>query len=232
MTVYQLLVTAHIVAGSIALITFWTAAFARKGRLLHKGVGKVYLIAMLGILATAAPMSGFFFAQGRVGFGVFLDYLVVVTATTVWLARRAIQLKREKTSYFDTRFRSVGILNIVAGLCVFAIGLKLGSALLSGFCWVGVFIGVGMFRRQRTPPAVGNWWLKEHYGAMIGNGVATHVAFLSIGLNGFLKSFGTPWLMLTPWVAPLIASLLAAVYLNRRYGGRSVVRQAVVTGLR
>ena len=34
---------------------------------------------------------------------------------------------------------------------------------------------------------------------MLGNGVATHIAFLGIGLNGFLTSFGIPALMLPPW---------------------------------
>jgi len=57
MTAYQLLVTAHIAAGSVALLTFWTAAIARKGSPLHKGVGKAYLIAMLGILALAALLG-------------------------------------------------------------------------------------------------------------------------------------------------------------------------------
>ena len=56
MTAYQMLVIAHIAAGSVALLTFWTAAIARKGSSIHKAVGKGYLLSMLGILATALPM--------------------------------------------------------------------------------------------------------------------------------------------------------------------------------
>ncbi|MCA1713620.1 MAG: hypothetical protein LC715_00305 [Gammaproteobacteria bacterium] len=32
------------------------------------------------------------------------------------------------------------------------------------------------------------WWLVEHYSAMLGNGIATHVAFVSIGLPRLLPA--------------------------------------------
>jgi hypothetical protein len=226
MDAYRTLVIAHIAAGSIALITFWIAAIARKGSPLHKGIGKYYLLAMIGIVATALPMALVFIARGRIGIGVFLAYLVVITASGMWLSWRAIQLKRERAAFFNQRFRQVAWLNVISGLGVFAIGLKLGSGLLSGFCWVGVIIGIGMLRRAGKPPAMANWWLREHYGAMLGNGVATHIAFLGIGLNGFLASFGIPSLMLLPWFAPLLVAGVAAVYLDRRYGGRKAARPA------
>jgi hypothetical protein len=225
MDAYRTLVIAHIAAGSVALLTFWIAAIARKGSPLHKRIGKYYLSAMIGIVATALPMALVFMARGRIGVGVFLAYLVVITASGMWLAWRAIQLKRERAAFFNRRFRQVAWLNIISGLSVFGIGLQLGSALLSGFCWVGVIIGIGMLRRAGNPPAVPNWWLREHYGSMLGNGVATHIAFLGIGINGFLASFGSPSLMLLPWFAPLLAAGVAAVYLDRRYGGRKAARR-------
>lgn len=228
MTAYQSLVIAHIAAGSIALITFWTAAFARKGSPVHKGAGKAYLLSMLGILATALPMALVFISRGRIGLGVFLAYLVVITGTSVWLSWRSIRMKRDVRGYHDRRYRVIGWGNLLSGLVVFAIGLARGDVLLSTFCWVGVFTGVGMLRQARSLPTAANWWLREHYGAMLGNGVATHVAFLGVGLNGFLSSFGIAWLQLLPWFGPLTVALAAGVYLNRRYGARKVV-QAPVT---
>ncbi|MGE4071316.1 MAG: hypothetical protein AB7E72_09100 [Lysobacterales bacterium] len=225
MDTYHYLVLAHIAAGSIALLTFWIAAIARKGSPLHKRVGKYYLLAMIGIVATALPMALVFVARGRLGVGVFLGYLVVITASGMWLSWRSIQLKRDRPGYFNPRFRQVAWLNLLAGLAVFGVGLQLGSALLMGFCWVGVIIGIGMLRRAGNPPAMANWWLREHYGSMLGNGVATHIAFLGIGLNGFLASFGIPSLMLLPWFAPLLVAGVAAVYLDRRYGGQKTARR-------
>jgi hypothetical protein len=229
MSVYQALLYGHIAAGTVALLTFWTAAFARKGSPLHVGVGKVYLGAMMVILATAGPMAALIAWMGKPGIATFLAYLVVITATPVWLSRRAIRMKRERERYFDTRFRLVGVFNLIAGLVVFAIGMKLGNALLMGFCWIGVIIGVQMLRQYRQPPTMANWWLREHYGAMLGNGVATHIAFLGIGMREWILASGLPWLQLAPWFLPIIVAAIAQVWLNRRYGGARKAAGAVVT---
>jgi len=147
----------------------------------------------------------------------------VITGTTMWLSWRAIRLKRDIGAFHNARYRQVAVLNLVAGAIVFAIGLSLGSMLLSLFCWVGVIVGIGMLRQARKLPSAGNWWLKEHYGAMLGNGVATHVAFLGIGMNGFLASFGIAWLQLVPWFAPVIAAVIAGIYLDRKYAPKARV---------
>ena len=229
MKAYALLVLAHIGVGTLALISFWIAGFARKGSPLHKRAGKVYLLAMLGILLTAIPMAGVFFARGRTGIGVFFAYLVVITGTTVWLSWRAIRLKRELQLFYNARYRQVAVGNLAAGAAVLAIGLSLGSMLLATFCWVGVFLGIGMLRQARKLPAAPNWWLKEHYGAMLGNGVATHVAFLGIGMNGFLASFGLPWLQLLPWIAPIAVAVIAGFYLDRKYAPKARVVASVAS---
>jgi hypothetical protein len=220
MSTYQMLVYAHIAAGSVALLTFWTAAIARKGSALHLRVGKIYLAAMLGVVLSALPMAAVFFARGKPGIGTFLLYLVVLTGTSIWLARRAIQRKRDVHGYHDRRYRQVGWANLVAGAASLAVGLKLGSMLLGGFSFVGIAVGIGMLRQARNLPEARNWWLKEHYGAMLGNGVATHVAFLGIGMRSTIASFDAAWLQLVPWFLPLAVALVAGVYLDRRYGAR------------
>ncbi len=223
MSAYQLLVYVHIAAGAIALATFWTAAIARKGSPLHKAVGKIYLLAMLGILATSLPLAAVFLAKGRTVFGVFFAYLVVITGTAVWLSWRAIQRKRDRSAFFDTRYAWTAWFNIVSGLTVFAIGVAVDNPLLMGFCWIGVVTGIGMLRKRRNIPSAGNWWLTEHYGAMLGNGIATHVAFLGVGLRGVFGQLDPVW-QLFPWFAPIAVAIAAGVYLDRRYGNQ--VRRA------
>ena len=64
---YALIVKLHVAAGALALITFWIAAAARKSRQgLHVKAGRVYLIAMRGILVTAAPMALAAFLDGKI----------------------------------------------------------------------------------------------------------------------------------------------------------------------
>lgn len=221
MSVYKLLLVLHIAAGVIALISYWVAGLSRKGSPLHRQVGRVYLSAMLGVVGTSLPMAAFHLAAGRVGIGVFLLYLVVITATSMWLSWRAVQLKRDAAAFYSRGYAAVGALNVLAGLIVFGIGLELGQALLMGFCWVGVFIGIGMLRAvraawQATP--TGSWWLREHYGAMLGNGIATHIAFLGIGMRPLLQALDSPIAMLLPWFLPLAVAGVASVILDRRYG--------------
>lgn len=222
MDAYRWLVYLHIAAGSVALLTFWIAAIARKGSALHVRVGQVYLGAMLGVVLSALPMAAVFFARGKPGIGTFLLYLVVLTGTSIWLARRAIRRKRDLPRYHDRRYRLVGGANLIAGVASLAVGLKLGSTLLGGFSFVGIAIGIGMLRQARKLPDARNWWLKEHYGAMLGNGVATHVAFLGIGMRNVIASFDQAWLQLVPWFGPLAVAMVVGVMLDRRYGARAV----------
>lgn len=219
MDLYRILVIAHIIAGSIALIGFWTAAWARKGSPLHKRSGSFYLLAMLAVLLSSVLLTVLIAASGNVGIAGFLAFLVLITGTACWLAWRAIRLKAAPERYFNRWHAGVGVLNLLAGLGTFALGLHLDNALLQSFCWVGVVIGIGMLRKQRNPPSARNWWLREHYGAMLGNGVATHIAFLGIGMRPLIQAAGVEWLHLVPWLLPLAVAAAASVWLDRRYGG-------------
>ena len=73
---------------------------------------------------------------------------------------------------------------------------------------------------RRATPAVG-WWLKEHYGAMIGNGVGTHIAFLAIGLSRVLPKDYANAVQLLAWFGPLSLAVIATLVLNRRHPRRN-----------
>jgi hypothetical protein len=221
MSFYDLLLGLHIAAGSAALLGFWAAGLARKGSPFHRRVGRVYLLAMLVVVGTSLPMAIIHLAAGRIGIGAFLAYLVVITATAMWLSWRAIQLKRSAAVFYSRRYAVVAAVNMLSGIVVFALGVDRGQPLLMGFSWVGIILGFNMLRRlravRRVPPT-GNWWLREHYGAMLGNGVATHIAFLSIGMRPVLQAFESPLVMMLPWMLPLLVAGIAGLWLDRRYG--------------
>lgn len=220
MTFYKMLLAVHVAAGLVALITYWGAALARKGSLLHRRIGQVFLVAMLGIVLTAVPIAIAFIRQGRVGFGVFFGYLVVITFTAMWSGWRAIRSKRDVRGYLNPFYRVLAWFNISSGVIVFAIGLELSSVLLMGFCWIGILGGIGMLRQLRAPPTARNWWLKEHYSAMIASGIATHVAFLGLGLARMLRPFDIVPPQELAWFAPIAFAIAARVYLDRKYRPR------------
>lgn len=226
MDAYSLAVYLHLAAGTLALLTFWSAALARKGSPLHIAIGRTYLLAMAVVLVTSAGLAAAFVLRGRPAIGTFLAYLVVITATACWLAWRAIRSKRAPADFFGTGYLRLGWLNFVAGLITFGIGVQLGIALLMVFSWVGILGGAAMIRQARRPaPANRRWWLREHYFNVLGMGVATHIAFLSLGLDRLLAPLGIQPPQLLAWTLPLGVAILARVWLDRRYGEKSEAAQ-------
>jgi hypothetical protein len=217
---YQPLLMLHGLCGLVALVTFWIAAFAKKGAPLHLRVGKAYMFAMLGIVVTAMPMAIIIGLRGKPGIATFLGYLVVITATGMWMGWRAVKRKRDQPSFRGGAYLWVALLNLAASAVVFAVGMKMSQALLMGFSAVGMITGVQMLVRRARPMSVTRWWMKEHYSAMVGCGVATHIAFLAIGFDRIIRMAGIDppgWYHLIAWFLPLSLSFVVLAWLNRKY---------------
>ena len=217
---YQVLLLIHGFSGFVALVTFWIAGFAKKGSPLHVRTGKLYLLSMLGIVITALPMAVIIAGRGNHGTAVFLSYLVVITASSMWLGRHAIRSKRDQLAFRSGGYLAVAVLNIVASIAVFIIGLQISEVLLMGFSTVGMHNGTRMLIRRFRPLTMTRWWMKEHIAAMLGCGVATHIAFLAIGMNRIVDMIGIKppgWYGLIAWFGPLVVALVCGIWLTRKY---------------
>lgn len=229
MDAFKTLLFAHAACGTAALATYWAAAFARKGSPLHRGVGKAYLLAMIGIVVTAIPMAITFYFRGLWPVAVFLGYLTVITSTSMWLGWRSIRRKRDQAAFRDKAYIAVAIANLACAVTVFAIGAQVTQVLLMGFSVVGLLAGLQMLWRAYRPMAAGNWWLQEHYGAMLGCGVATHVAFLNLGFGRVAQMLGyqpPAWYQLLGWMVPVAAAVIAGIVLDRRYAPKAKASMA------
>ena len=227
---YRSILFAHVACGVVALITYWMAGLSKKGSPLHKGAGKVYLSSMIGVVLTSIVLAGFAFAGGKYVIGTFLAYLVVITSTAMGLGWLAIRRKRDQVGFRSLGYRITGATNVAIGLAVFGFGVQQGVALLMGFSWVGIVIGSKMLWRVWKPLDEAKWWLREHIGAMLGCGVATHIAFLGIGVNRMTDALGVDLdLGLLAWFAPLAVSAAAGVWLDRKYLRKPVARPGPAT---
>ena len=215
----------HVVAGTVALATFWTAGLARKGTPFHRRVGQVYLLAMVLVIATGIPLVLQLVERGQSIGALFLTYLLVLVGNASWSAWRAIRDRRDRRAYFGPMYWFVAALTAGSGLAIIALGLQAGAVLLQVFGGVGVLGGIGAVRSWRRSSTDPKWWLKEHYGAIIGNGVATHIAFFAIGLRTLLPHVDPQVLQHFAWFTPLAGSLVAAWWLNRKYGRPAAPRQ-------
>jgi uncharacterized membrane protein len=210
--------TLHIAAGTVALLTFWSAGLMKKGTPLHRRIGQVYLLAMLTVIVTGIPLVLHAVARGQPVAALFLTYLLVLVGNASWFAWRAIRDRRDRGAYFGSMYWFAAVLTAASGLAIIALGMHGGAVLLQVFGCVGVLAGVEAWRSWRRSAHDPKWWLKEHYGAMIGNGVATHIAFFGIGLRGLLPGVDPQLLQHFAWFTPLAGAILAAWWLGRRYG--------------
>lgn len=221
---YRLFVALHVISGVVALLGFWTAAALGKGSPRHRLAGRVFLLAMCGILASGVPMTAHFLLTGRPVAAAFLGYLLVITAQAMWLAWRAVTDKRDwRAMVARPAWRGWTLAALGSGAGVLALGMALGQALFMGFAAIGILLGLQMLWFARRGPKHANWHVVQHYQAILGCGIATHVAFLSIAMRpawAWLRAHAglpDPFAQLFPWFAPVVVAVLAGLWLDRRY---------------
>jgi hypothetical protein len=218
MSAYHFALYCHAGLGVLALASFWTAALARKGSAPHKLAGKAYVLVMAGLLLPAIPLSWRALLHLSTVFGLFLFYLVLITGTALWRAWTAVRRKRDFAAYANAAFRRLGWANIGAGAAILGVGAATTQPVLLGFSVVGILGGRGMLGLAQDGPPHARWWMAEHINAMLGCGVATHIAFLLIGLPRVLPAdWNGPALQTFGWLAPLAVSALAGRLLARKY---------------
>ena len=220
MDLYHVAALGHASLGTLALATFWTAGLSKKGSPVHRAAGKVYLSSMAGLLALALPMSLYIIAQGHVVIGSFLSYLLVITCTSVWISWRAIRDKRDWRRFTGPVYHALKWMNLVSGVAIALVGLFFAQSMqlvMVAFSAIGILGFLRMRRQALQPPQDPRWWLRQHLGAMLGNGVATHIAFLAIGLPRLVPALSGPVFTNIAWLGPLFVSFVAGAWLTRKY---------------
>ncbi len=221
---YSTILLAHAGIGVVALAAYWTAGFARKGSPMHRAAGKVFMLTMLIILLTALVFVGRMLLRLELEQAAFFGYLIVISASALATGWLSLRWKQDHRRYHGRWYRLLGAFNVLCGAGVLALGIDAGKPVLMGFSMIGLVRGGHMLWRARQAQAP-RWWLFEHFGSMIGNGVAVHVAFLLVGLKRLLP---TGWVVQTEligWLLPLAVAAIAGVVFGRRYAvkpGRAV----------
>lgn len=215
--IYDLIKILHFTIGICALVCYWLAALSRKGSALHKRAGKVYLVAMAGILLTGTPLAVALIVKGRTFTGSFLCYVVVITTTSVWLSWRAIRDKNNPSRFYGTAYRILAVINLITGGAVLLVGISQRQILFAVFSLIGLANGIRMLRTAGKVPKDNRWWLHEHLRAMGGNGIATHIAFALIGLRGLAPQLPPDVINIAGWLAPLVVGLLGIAWTSRKY---------------
>lgn len=227
MTIHSLSLALHIAAGTIALVAFWSAGLMAKGTPRHRAVGRAYLMSMVVVIASGIPLVLQLVERGQPVGALFLTYLLLLVGNACWSAWRAIRDRRDRDAYFGPMYLFLAALTAASGLGIAALGLQVGATLLVVFGALGAAGGLGAWHVRRRARHDPKWWLKEHYGNMIGNGVATHIAFLGIGVRRLLPGVDPGLQQHLAWFLPLGGALIAGWWLHRRYGRGATASRAV-----
>lgn len=205
MSIFNILLTIHIIGGVLGLVCGIINIVRKKGDKTHKLVGKGFLYGMLTagaasfILAILHP-SPFLFMVG-----VFSVYLV--GSGQRYLSLKELN-KGQKPMFIDY---ALSIFMFIAG--VLFIGFGVSTLIKSnefGIVYI-VFGSLGLrfvhrdFNNFRGKVKYVNYWLLEHIGRMSGGFIASVTAFLVV--NGRYFPFipdALLWLLPTILIVPLI----------------------------
>lgn len=196
----------HIAIGTLGLLFYWSALLSKKGSLFHKNSGRIFLVVLIGVSISVAPVL--YSRTGKIEppFIVQMVYLVTCLCTVSFLAWSAIRWKKQPERFRGTHLIVLGSVLFALGVFVLFAGLIGGDPVAVVLSWVGLVFGptmIAFFREGR--PLHPRWWLIWHlnsvsalfnavhgtllyvvavYSGMVGEGVFGKVFFQIVTIAG------------------------------------------------
>lgn len=212
---YATLLRLHLVFGSLSLVTFWWQMAARKRGPRHRRVGQAYFLSMAGVAVTAVPMTVLIGLDGRWATALFLGFLAWITISagvSAWAAARWRQRHLDAQRRFDL-VSQWGLLAISITLLAL---VPVGGVLFAGLGAFGLWAVVTERRRPADDLAWRSWKVR-HISAVMGTGMAVHVAFLSFGLGRLLGDGYQAYFFLIAFALPVLLGNWAVARFTRPY---------------
>ncbi len=231
LTLFEVLVTGHIVAGAMGLIIFWIPIVSSKGGRSHRRYGQRFITVMLitGLFAIGIAATTLYDPTGthpHLGdhpmfrnpalisgiFGWMMLYLAILTVNLAWQGKLCLRNRhnhRANRAWHNLMLQ--GVLTAAAMNCVMQ-GILLEQPMMIGIAIVG-FATVATnlwFIYKPAPKATDR--IKEHIKSLVGTGISVYTAFFAFGAVRIL-----PELALAPglWAIPLIIGLGLIIYHQR-----------------
>jgi hypothetical protein len=219
---FHALVVAHMVCGTIGLISLWVPMFALKGSPLHRKAGKLfgYSILTAGIiaiclstltlidpLATHPHLKDETFV--RAIFGTMMFYLAILTVNLAWHGMRTIALKRDHAKHRSPLSLALQFILIMAATVCAYEGYRVDQPLMLAASVIGfATAGTNLRFILKSSPAP-KAYLAEHVKSIVGAGISVYTAFFAFGSLRFTTS-----LALNPvfWAIPLSIGLIIIIW--------------------
>ena len=223
---FEALIVAHVVTGSVGLICVWVPIVARKGGATHKRWGKVFAVSMLvtGTIAIGISLCTLhspletheFWDDARLVRGVFGWMMLYLATMTIMLAWYGLLCIRNRGAHSRNR----NVLNLFLQFATFVTaancmlqGVQLDNGLMIAISIVGLTAAVlnTRFIFQSQPPL--NEWLIQHTRGLVGAGISVYTAFLAFGAVNLLPAYAFNPVV---WATPTVLGVSLLIYHQRR----------------
>ena len=193
-----ILLSIHILAGSVALLSAASALLTEKGKKFHVLIGKAYFWSMVIIFLTALPMS---IITGNV-------FLFLIAIFSFYLAFSGMRFAKNRTGV-PTRVDLIAV-NFMflsgVGMWILAIIFFIDNdsrfIMLTVFGFLALFLGYGDFQTFKDQTAIGKERIAKHLTNMMGATIAVVTAVLVV--NPPTNPEWVWWILPTVLITPVI----------------------------
>ena len=193
-----ILLSIHILAGSVALLCAASALLTEKGKKFHVLIGKAYFWSMVIIFLTAIPMS---IITGNV-------FLFLVAIFSFYLAFSGMRFAKNRTGV-PTRVDLIAVnFMFLSGVgmwilaIIFFIDNESQFITLTVFGFLALFLGYGDFQTFKNQTAIGKERIAKHLTNMMGGTIAVVTAVLVV--NPPSNPEWVWWILPTVLITPII----------------------------
>ena len=194
-----ILLSIHILAGTIALLCAALAVSSEKGKKFHVLSGRTYFWCMVGIFITAIPMS-------IINSNTFLFLIAIFS---FYLAFAGMRFAKNRKGIATTIDWIAVSLMILSGLGMWALAItyfisdnsQYITLLVFGF--IALALGYGDYRSHKNKEATGKKRIAKHLTNMMAGTIAVITAVLVVNVN--IEPIWIWWLLPTVVITPIIS---------------------------
>ena len=195
----DILLSIHILAGTIALLCAALAVSSEKGKKFHVLSGRTYFWCMVGIFLTAIPMS-------IINSNTFLFLIAIFS---FYLAFAGMRFAKNRKGIATTIDWIAVSLMILSGLGMWALAItyfisdnsQYITLLVFGF--IALALGYGDYRSHKNKAATGKERIAKHLTNMMAGTIAVITAVLVVNVN--IEPIWIWWVLPTVVITPIIS---------------------------
>ena len=193
-----ILLSTHILAGTIALFCAGLALLSEKGKKIHVTSGRIYFWSMAGIFLTAIPMS-------IISSNTFLFLIAIFSFYLAFAGMRFAKNRKGIATTIDWIAVSLMILSGL-GMWAFAITYLINNnsqyITLFVFGFIALALGYLDYKSHKNKTATGKERIAKHLTNMMAGTIAVVTAVLVVNIN--IEPIWVWWVLPTAVISPII----------------------------